>query len=66
MLVTIRGLGGQTLPATPNVLLNNDERDGRTPARKLVKDDISSTSVLIRGCTTQKCCDEPVTILTDV
>ncbi|MCA1618606.1 MAG: hypothetical protein LC795_04690 [Acidobacteria bacterium] len=48
------------------MLLNNDERDGRTPARKLVKDDISSTSVLIRGCTTQKCCDEPVTILTDV
>ncbi|MCA1612648.1 MAG: hypothetical protein LC795_04695 [Acidobacteria bacterium] len=38
--------------------LKYDERDGRTPARKLVKDDISSTSVLIRGCTTQKCCDE--------
>jgi len=36
-------------------------REGRTPGRKLSKDDITSASVLIRGCTTQSCCggDEP-------
>ena len=31
-------------------------REGRTPSRKLSKDDIASASVLIRGCTTQSCC----------
>jgi hypothetical protein len=36
--------------------LNKDERNERTPGRKLTKDDISTTSVLIRGCSTQDCC----------
>ena len=31
--------------------------DGRTPSRKLSKDDIALASVLIRGCTVQSCCD---------
>jgi hypothetical protein len=35
---------------------DNDTRNNRTPGRKLSKDDISNTSVLIRGCTTQSCC----------
>ena len=29
---------------------------GRTPGRKLIKEDLASTSVLIRGCTVQTCC----------
>jgi len=40
---------------------DNSARSNRTPGRKLSKDDISNTSVLIRGCTTQCCCgDGPV------
>jgi hypothetical protein len=38
---------------------DNPKRDERTPGRKLTKDDISSTAVLIRGCTTQSCCEPP-------
>jgi hypothetical protein len=41
---------------------NDGERKERTPGRKLSKDDISSTSVLIRGCTTQSCCGGPDTV----
>jgi hypothetical protein len=40
-------------------LQENGKRSERTPGRKLTKDDISSTSVLIRGCTTQSCCEPP-------
>jgi len=31
-------------------------QSGRTPGRKLIKEDIATTSVLIRGCTPQTCC----------
>jgi hypothetical protein len=34
----------------------------RTPGRKLTKEDLSATSVLLMGCTCQECCkDEPGT-----
>ena len=29
----------------------------RTPGRKLTKEDLSATSVLLMGCTCQACCD---------
>jgi hypothetical protein len=29
----------------------------RTPGRKLTKEDLSATSVLLMGCTCQECCD---------
>jgi len=35
---------------------DNGGSSSRTPGRKLSKDDISNTSALIRGCTTQSCC----------
>ena len=31
-------------------------QSNRTPGRKLIKEDIATTSVLIRGCTPQTCC----------
>jgi hypothetical protein len=34
----------------------------RTPGRKLTKEDLSATSVLLMGCTCQECCkDDPGT-----
>jgi len=47
------------LLATEPLKFNDAGRDGRTPGRKLSKDDIASTSALIRGCTNQSCCDGP-------
>ena len=40
----------------------------RTPGRKLTKEDLSATSALILGCTTQCCdgCSGAETILTDI
>jgi hypothetical protein len=35
---------------------NEQQPPARTPGRKLVKEDITTTSVLIRGCTVQTCC----------
>lgn len=32
------------------------QQEARTPARKLSREDLSSTSALIRGCCSQGCC----------
>ncbi|MCA1612649.1 MAG: hypothetical protein LC795_04700 [Acidobacteria bacterium] len=48
-----------TIPETTRVVNRNNDGGARTPGRKLVKDDISTTSALIRGCTTQCCCEPP-------
>lgn len=32
----------------------------RTPGRKLTKEDLSATSILILGCSEQGCCDWPI------
>jgi hypothetical protein len=42
----------KTSPAT--------QSSARTPARKLNKEDLSTTSALIRGCCMQGCCDSPL------
>ncbi len=34
-----------------------EEITWRTPGRKLTKEDLSATSVLLLGCTCQECCD---------
>jgi hypothetical protein len=42
--------------ASQNEKNRNEPNSGRTPGRKLVKEDITTTSVLIRGCSIQTCC----------
>lgn len=43
---------------------NNEKFQGRTPGRKLSREDLSKTTggaILIPGCCTQGCCVEPTT-----
>lgn len=35
---------------------NEQQQSERTPGRKLVKEDLATTSVLIFGCSPQTCC----------
>jgi hypothetical protein len=46
------------LTSTETLKFTDAGRAGRTPSRKLNKDDIASASALIRGCTTQSCCGD--------
>jgi hypothetical protein len=56
-------------PNTATKSLSQDKAEEvttrRTPGRKLVKEDLASTSVLIRGCTVQTCCRVCPTAMTD-